>query len=393
MKTVCVVQCTAGDLYADKDPDKYVIGIARKCRLFDRIVLAVPDLEASRIFEQLATSWQVDLHLGSVNDITERILAACGEAELIARVLLKRSYLDTELVSEMIEIARRERVDYVNLPFDFNYELAADIFTRDALEKVDRLLVGENEETSIKRFNPWYVMENCGLFRVFTHPGVDPYPKDKVQEIKANLKDLEENQYCVPADSPISPYAPVEKYLKRNSRVLDIATGQGNGAIRLRKTAEKITGVDINPQYIDQARQSAIQVYSAADTIEFVCDDAMDFSRPHGFDAITSMHTLEHLSDRPRFLELCRSNLNKNGRLFIEVPLLLPKPLGEPLYPFHQKEFLKPEIENLLEEAGFQIDCRLGRNRNFYTDYEKAREATQYHCSLRDHSSKGGLDS
>ena len=380
MKTACVIQCTASDLYPSRDPNDYVIGVARNCGLFDRVILAVPDVQESRIFEDLAAQWEVELCFGPVNDVTKRILAAAGQADLIARVLLKRSYMDENLVAEMIDILKGHDADYVNLPYDFNYELAADIFTMTALSKINQILLDDDHETRAKRFNPWYVMENSGEFNVITHPGVDRYPAGKVRWIKKKLKYLEENQFSVPVDSPISAYAPIEKHLSRVSKVLDVATGQGCGAIRLRKSVSQVIGLDIRSEYIERATHHATDVYGDDTGIQFICTDAHRFSRPGEFDAIVSIHTLEHLSDPPGFLDQCRENLKNNGKLFIEVPLLLPRPLGKPLYPFHQKEFLKEEIENLLTDAGFIIVRKLGRNRNFYTDIDKAREAVQYHC-------------
>ncbi len=378
-KIVCVVQCIASDLYDSRDSEDYVIGIAKKSNLFDRIVIAVPDVKESDIFVPLAKTWGVDLYKGSVNDITLRFLGAVGDADIIARVLLKRSYLDINLVSEMINMIKEKKVDYINLPYDFNYELAADIFTKKALQKVSDTIPLENKNL---RFNPWFVMETSGDFSVLTHPGSDNYTNEKVIEVKKKTEVINDNQFSPALNSPISAYAPIELELIGGEVILDIATGRGGtGAIILSKKASQVIGVDISEEAIQISKDRLKQYPESSDKISFVCQDAMTFIHENKFDAIVSIHTAEHLPDPLEFLKLCYKNLKKLGKLFIEVPLLLPRPLGEPLYYFHTKEFLKLEIEDLLVKAGFIINKKIGRNRNIYTGIECAREAVQYHCS------------
>ena len=130
--------------------------------------------------------------------------------------------------------------------------------------------------------------------------------------------------------------------------------------------------------YIDHANQQ----FSNIEGLSYVCGDACDFLEPNTYDTIISMHTLEHLPNDRKFLTLCHQNLKKSGKLYIEVPLLLPRPLGEPLYPFHSKEYLMKELNEICQEAGFAIDKKVGRDRGVYTSIELAREAVQYHCSV-----------
>lgn len=39
-----VIQCTASDLYRSKDAEDYCTGVCKRNKLFDSIVLAVPDV-------------------------------------------------------------------------------------------------------------------------------------------------------------------------------------------------------------------------------------------------------------------------------------------------------------------------------------------------------------
>lgn len=69
-----------------------------------------------------------------------------------------------------------------------------------------------------------------------------------------------------------------------------------------------------------------------------------------------------------------------NPALLSEVPLLMPKPLGEPLLPVHLREYLLSNLKRLIVETGFAIQCVWGGNRNIYTSEEKAREVGHIHA-------------
>ena len=160
---------------------------------------------------------------------------------------------------------------------------------------------------------------------------------------------------------------------------MDIACGQGNGSRQLKEHGFEVVGVDYDQQYIATARKRFWNIPG----LSYQCADAITYSDPEAYDGIISMHTLEHLSQPEKFLDYCSRNIRKTGQLFLEVPLLLPRPLGEPLYPFHDKEYTIQELNHMCEQAGFQVDQKIGRDRGVYTTFESAREAVQYHCSLR----------
>jgi len=64
-----------------------------------------------------------------------------------------------------------------------------------------------------------------------------------------------------------------------------------------------------------------------------------------------------------------------DGILILEVPLLLPIPLGMPLLPFHDREYVLEDLLRLLAGAGFSIMSTWGVCRNVYVDVARAREA------------------
>ena len=263
---------------------------------------------------------------------------------------------------------------------DFNYELGADVFTTEALRKVVNMSKGEGHEVAARQFGPWRVMdENPKDFVTLEHPGSANYCVEKVSGIKEKLgRLLQENQVHYGWQFPASSYAFIGPLLPPDGMVLDIACGQGSGSRQLMEYHQQVVGVDLDQAYINQATQQ----FSDVEGLSYICADACSFSEPNTYDTIVSMHTLEHLSNDKQFLTMCHQNLKRSGKLFLEVPLLLPRPLGEPLYPFHSKEYLKHELEELCTEAGFVIEKKVGRDRGVYTSIDLAREAVQYHCSV-----------
>lgn len=374
------IQCNASNLYPSKNENNYCIGVVKRSKVFDQVILTVPDERENDIFDNLAKKWQVKLVKGSIYNVSERFLKAAKlyNIDLIARILLKRFYLDIATVSSMFDLLVKEKADYIKLPNDYNYELAADVFTTKALKKATKLSQGNDPETAYYQFSPWQLMDEDKLnFKTILHPGSNFYPKSKVKKIKAKLsKFYGENQEKYGWDFPASHYAFAMKYIGKNKKILDIACGQGEGVRQLAQTQNEILGVDLNDEYLNNAKEH----FSDLNNIKFHLADAQKFSRPNQFDVITSMHTLEHLPNPLKFLKLCHLNLKPGGVLMIEVPVLLPKPLGEPLYPFHIKEFTIQELEKLLNKAKFKTIKKFGRSRGVYTTIDKTREAVQFHC-------------
>lgn len=376
------VQCNASNLYPSKDQNNYVIGIAKKTKIFDEIIITTPNEEENNVFLKLSHKWQVKLYKGSIYNVCDRFIQAARlhKIDIIVRVLLKRFYLDTKTVEKMIKLLSNTNADLITLPKDYNYELAADVFTTKALEKAYQVLKKDDLKLAPYQFSPWqYMDDNQDIFKVieFQAEKTRKYSRKRIHSIKKKLSKLYgENQEKYGWDFPASHYAFAIPFIGKNKKILDVACGQGEGSRQLAETGNKVLGVDLSSEYIENAKK-----HFPNPNILFKVADALTFKSPRQFDAITSMHTLEHLPDPLKFLKLCHSNLKADGKLFLEVPILLPKPLGEPLYPFHDKEFSVKELEELLKKAKFKVDRRFGRSRGVYTEINKGREAVQYHCS------------
>ncbi len=376
-----LIQCTASDLYSSRDPYDYSVGVSRECGLFDEVILAAPNTTDSQIFDHLAPEWNVKLVKGAEFNVSDRMLQAAefGDVDIVVRLLLRRFYLDTDLVKDMVSMLVREDVDYIRLPPDFNYELGADVFTKKALERTVTLLKGEGQDLASRQFAPWRVMdEDSQNFKTLEHPGSPNYSAPKIAAIKKKLGGLlGENQVHYGWQFPASAYAFVGPRLIPKGTTLDIACGQGSGCRQLVEYNQEVVGVDLDEEFIQRAQDR----FADVENLSYVCADAMTYSMPKAYDSIVSLHTLEHLPGPSEFLQRCHENLKPNGTLFLEVPLLLPRPLGEPLYPFHSMEYTRDGLDRACEESGFKVDQMFGRNRGVFTDISSAREAVHYQCS------------
>lgn len=73
-KVGVIVQCTASDLYSSSiDPGDYCIQICKNTKFFDSVILAVPEVKESEVFDSLAKIWDINLVKGSNYNIAARI--------------------------------------------------------------------------------------------------------------------------------------------------------------------------------------------------------------------------------------------------------------------------------------------------------------------------------
>jgi SAM-dependent methyltransferase len=130
--------------------------------------------------------------------------------------------------------------------------------------------------------------------------------------------------------------------------ILDIACGTAYGTALLAR-AGAVTGLDCDAPTIDEARQ---RVPGA----RFVLADVPPVPLPDdAFDWIVSFETIEHLTDDKRFLAELRRVLTPGGHLLLSTPnraVTSPNDLT-PKNPYHVREYLLPELQALMGQAGF----------------------------------------
>lgn len=131
--------------------------------------------------------------------------------------------------------------------------------------------------------------------------------------------------------------------------VLDVGCGGGFGTAALAETADRVVGVDIDPQII----RVASNLYQL-DNIEFQTMDCQKMSfQPSSFDVVVCNALFEYLPDVEAFMQEAFLVLKPNG-IFIcgtkNFELSLKSSAGRPLYWDHFQEFNPPELRSELEK-------------------------------------------
>jgi SAM-dependent methyltransferase len=108
--------------------------------------------------------------------------------------------------------------------------------------------------------------------------------------------------------------------LKPGASVLDLCCGQGRHSVQLAKRGFKVTGLDLNAEYLDLATKSAEE---AKVKIETVAGDMREIPFENKFDAIVNMYSsfgyLESEAEDLKVLESAVKALKPGGRLLLDM--------------------------------------------------------------------------
>lgn len=135
--------------------------------------------------------------------------------------------------------------------------------------------------------------------------------------------------------------------------VLEVACGSGMGLGMLASRARNVIGGDFDPALVETARRQY------GDRIEVRQVDAQTL--PFGnasFDMVLMLEAIYYLPEAKRFIEEARRVLRPGGLLYVcsanrEWPEFNPSP-------FSHRYYSLGELGDLLKEAGFQSDLRVG---------------------------------
>ena len=98
--------------------------------------------------------------------------------------------------------------------------------------------------------------------------------------------------------------------------VLDLGCGPGHLTRQIRgMTAGRVSGLDVSPGMITQARQSSPDL-----AVDFRVDAAEEIDEPECFDVVFCNSTFQWFRDPPRALANCRRALRRGGRLGVQAP-------------------------------------------------------------------------
>ena len=75
--------------------------------------------------------------------------------------------------------------------------------------------------------------------------------------------------------------------IKSGASILDMACGFGRHSLALSQKGYSVTGVDLNPSFVSEARKKANDLNLGA---HFECADMLDFVKPDSFDHILFMY-------------------------------------------------------------------------------------------------------
>ncbi len=127
-------------------------------------------------------------------------------------------------------------------------------------------------------------------------------------------------------------------------KILDIGCSQGIISLLLAEAGKNVTGIDIQQEAIDFARNLLNTEYPAVrDRVTFSCTDFLKFQPSETYDCIIITEVIEHLEAPGLFLEKASSLLDKNGKCIISTPF------GVCLHPDHKATYYVSNFISLLQ--------------------------------------------
>ena len=341
------------------------------------IVIASPDHPQNIEVRKFALQQQVDYFQGDTANVCKRIYDCSQkyQADIVVRVLINWFFLDMNIVRDQIALLEQSEADYVNLPRDFDMRFGADVTTAEFFLKV----VETSDQTDpAALFNPWgWAETHHDAIHTETLKNVPVYTNDRFNEIQNKYLQVWPDSHDQ-SDAPLLQYhfALGEIDSPELARVLDVACGVGNGADLLADRCRSVVGLDIDIKAIQTAKERFNR-----QNLNFHSVDLMDYNDDK-FDAIVSIHTLEHVEAEIEFISACRGLLCDGGQLLLEVPRKKAGPFNLsniPLTPNHVREYDNESLSALLRRH-FSIQAKYGVSRGFYVPVEEARSSLMYHC-------------
>lgn len=164
---------------------------------------------------------------------------------------------------------------------------------------------------------------------------------------------------------------PADRQALRGLELLDLGCGAGLASEPLARLGASVSGMDAAPDAIAAARAHASLAGLQID-YKVGGPEALEADRAR-FDAIVALEVLEHVSDVPQFLSLCRQRLKPGGLLLFStlnrtlaslataivgaeyILRLLPRGTHD------WRRFIRPDdLTRLLSNAGFEVGAIQG---------------------------------
>jgi SAM-dependent methyltransferase len=154
-------------------------------------------------------------------------------------------------------------------------------------------------------------------------------------------------------------YDNIKSFIGQN--VLEVGCGIGNITDFLIEKHAKVTGIDIEKDFVD----SALEKYCGRKNVKIIHGDFLKLSnlKKNHYDTVVMLNVLEHIKADGRVMQKIYSSLKKGGMAVILVPAMrfaygeLDRELG------HYKRYEKNDMKKLFEDAGLKPE------RMFYMNF------------------------
>ena len=160
------------------------------------------------------------------------------------------------------------------------------------------------------------------------------------------------------------------------AKVLDLCCGTGRHSLAFARRGFIVTGVDITQSYLEAAQETAAAEGLA---IEFVHEDARDFSRPNTFDLCVNLGAsfgyFAHAHEDRKVLRRCQENLAPGGRFVIEA-------MGKESVARNFVDFERFERDGWLVSAQYHIFDNWQKLHNIW-HAQKGRACYEYAFAIR----------
>src|SRR3954469_23166197 len=138
----------------------------------------------------------------------------------------------------------------------------------------------------------------------------------------------------------------------RGRRVVDLACGEGYGTAVLARAAERVVGVDANPEAFAhaQAKYTSERVSFERNMVELWRGDV---------DCVVFLQTIEHIPDPAGMLDHIREVIGPGGVAYVSTPNVLtlaPKGAERSGNPWHVREYKPDEYRALCERHFSRVD-------------------------------------
>jgi 2-polyprenyl-3-methyl-5-hydroxy-6-metoxy-1,4-benzoquinol methylase/spore coat polysaccharide biosynthesis protein SpsF (cytidylyltransferase family) len=322
----------------------------------DAVTIAVPDNPGNQIFRDIAAAHGATCHFGSRENVLARATGAldAAGADIAVHVMGQHCFVDTALLSDMLDFMRQKQARFVSLPDAFTPYFAGKIYSRALLDDVAAAIAAlpGDREVHLARF-AGFIESHRGKFDALVYEKVPQYDRAYLLKVRDIARDIfSDDRMHVDAGEASKISNPLfESYefagsqFTASDRVLDIACGDGYGCRILCDSVGQVLGIDINESLI-----ASNQKENSCQNIRYAVDNAFGLSLGDGtVHGATAMEVIEHLpvDQVDTFVKEVRRVVKPGGAFICSTPQ---NSHGEiPVVPWHVREYSAPELRAILE--------------------------------------------